>query len=210
MSSSDSEPKALRVFQKSRVPRPRSAGPVPLRRLKGPFDLEIGCGSGEYALNRAKSFRRRQIIAIEKTQSRFRQFQKAIQKSGRPDNLWALRANAVWWLAHYGKKNMFENIFFLYPNPYPKQKQANLRWARRPFMLFLLGMLKPGGIVEFRTNMAFYSRELKERMPLFPGISLKEAGQIAPQALGETLFERKYLARGERLHALRFVKSPAS
>ena len=196
------------------TPLPKTAGPVPYDQPAGRrgadsaiFDLEIGSGSGEFALRRARSCEN-QLIAIEKSRTRFALFQKAIQKAGKPDNLWPLHTNAVWWLAHYGKKDIFKNIFILYPSPCPKKRQAGLRWARRPFMAYLLELLKPGGTVEFRTNMAFYSQELKERMPLFPGISLKEESPVNPNSSGETAFERKYLARGESLKILKFAKDP--
>ena len=43
------------------------------------------------------------------------------------------------------KNTVLNRIFLLYPNPYPKTKQAHLRWINRPFMPFLLDLFKKRG-----------------------------------------------------------------
>ena len=155
---------------------------APINKLKAPFDLEIGCGAGDFAIQWARQTKN-PMIAIEKTASRFKKFEKKYQSLARPGNLWPIQANAVWWLAHYGKKNSFERIFLLYPNPYPKKRQANKRWINSPFMPFLLDLLIKGGELELRTNKKSYYEEFKEKIKIFPFMRLKEDKAFSLAAL---------------------------
>ena len=197
----------MRIFKKEKVPVPQGITSVPLDSLTGPFDLEIGCGQGLHALNRVKKFKNRQLIAIEKTRQRFQQFHQFFEEQNRPRNLWPLHTNAVWWLSHYGREDMFENIFLLYPNPYPKKRHSHLRWINRPFMPYLLTLLKPGGILEMRTNRKIYYLEFKEKMEFFKCMSVKKDCVVSREDEVKTAFEKKYLAKGERCYILEFVKT---
>lgn len=194
----------MRGFKKHNVPEPEN--PVPLDSLKGPLDLDLGCGQGLFAFERARIFKNRQIIAIEKTRSRFSTFNQLLKKYEKPKNLWPIHTNAVWWLCHHAKENSFERIFLLYPNPYPKKRQANLRWINRPFMPYLLDLLKLGGRLEMRTNKRVYYTEFKEKIQLFKNISLKKDFTLKPAATPKTAFEKKYLERGNTCYVLEFVK----
>ena len=197
----------MRIFKKEKVPVPKGITSVPLDSLTDPFDLEIGCGQGLHALKRVKHFKNRQLIAIEKTRLRFQKFHQLFEEQGRPKNLWPLHTNAVWWLSHYGRLDRFENIFLLYPNPYLKKRQSHLRWINRPFMPYLLSLLKPGGILEMRTNKGFYYLEFKEKMKLFKYMQMKKDFIVHREHEAKTAFEKKYLEKGERCHVLEFVKT---
>ena len=197
---------SVRIFKKDRVPVPKEGCCVPLEL--SPFDLEIGCGGGLHALRRAEVFKNRQIIAIEKTRARFKKFQNLLRNRRCPKNLWPLHTNAVWWLSHYGKQNMFERIFLLYPNPLPKKKQAKKRWVNRPFMSYLLSLLRPSGILEMRTNNSFYYMEFKEKIQVFEGMALQTDRILNKTHIPETDFEKKYLERGDRCYLLQAVKDP--
>ena len=191
----------MREFKAEKVPCPKHF--IPLDKLKPPFDLEIGCGSGAFALKWARQTKN-PVIAIEKTRRRFAQLKKNLEKG--PQNLWPIHTNAVWWLAHYAKKNSFQHIFLLYPNPYPKKKQAHLRWINRPFMPFLLDLLRLGGILELRTNKLYYQKEFKEKIKCFAFMRLQHSAVIQNPLRSQSLFEKKYLARGETCYALKYKK----
>lgn len=191
----------MRLFKPESVPRPKLGASIPLEELSPPWDLEIGCGSGDFAIQWANKTKN-PLIAIEKTHSRFFKFQKKISGGKRPKNLWPIHSNAVWWLTHFGKKNIFENIFILYPNPYPKKKQAHLRWVNRPFMSFLLDMLKVGGHLELRTNQYDYYEEFITKIKKFPCLKIKEKRTINDSSLAQSLFEKKYLERNEKCYVL--------
>lgn len=195
----------MKTFKKNFIPLPKQGIGIPLNKFTAPFDLEIGCGTGEFAIQWAKRTKN-PVIAIEKTRSRFFKFKKKYREMGEPKNLWPINTNAVWWLAHYGKKNMFEHIFLLYPNPYPKKQQAHLRWVNRPFMPFLLNLLKKGGELQLRTNKSYYYEEFKKRMQFFSFMCLGKDIKILNSSKAQSLFEAKYLEKEENCHILEYRK----
>ena len=195
----------MKQFKQKYMPRPKQGPCFPLDKLQPPFDLDIGCGTGEFSIQWAK-LTKNPVIAIEKTRTRFLKFEKKCKKFKNLTNLWPVHTNAVWWLAHYGKKNSFEQIFFLYPNPYPKTKQVHLRWINRPFMPFLLDLLRGGGKLHLRTNKNYYYQEFKEKIKEFPFMHLEEDRTIQDSSQAQSLFEKKYLERGEDCHVLVYRK----
>ena len=263
-----------RFFQKEKTPFPLVKAPfgLPPVSMSGPCDLDIGAGDGFHALARAAAFPNRQIIAIEKTRSRFQKLIRRIELQGRapqrrasqrtgaaqqnfrpadfrqtgfrqqagdgpqtfrqappagdfpaeafpagarpasagawpPPNLWPLQTNAVWYLAHCGRKDMFENIFLLYPNPWPKRKQSNKRWINRPFTAYLLTLLKSGGRLEMRTDQEFYYREFREKILSFKGMRIEKDFIVPKGASPASAFERKYLHQGKICRVLCCRKS---
>ena len=196
----------MRSFKKHCVPKPKQGACISIKKLKAPFDLEIGCGTGEFAIEWSKKTLN-PMIAIEKTRTRFLKFEKKYKELGKPTNLWPIHTNAVWWLAHYGKPASFEHIFLLYPNPYPKKKQSDLRWVNCSFMPFLLDLLKKGGELQLRTNQRDYYVEFKEQIKSFAFMYLKEDRKRKDPLRAQSLFERKYLQRGEVCHILKYQKA---
>ena len=192
-----------RIFKAHLVPRPQIQTQVPLLTQQNRnWELEIGAGDGEFSLNRASQDSSKNIIAIEKTRNQFKRF---TQKEKRP-NLWFLHTNAVWWVTHFVPERFLNSIFILYPNPYPKKKQAHLRWVQRPFMNFLLSRLKQNGILEIRTNEFFYFQETQDQMRMkFPFMRCEEASPLQNQK-PQTAFERKYLSRMP-CYVLKFMRS---
>ena len=195
----------MKSFKKESVPLPKGGSCVPLDRLQPPFDLEIGCGTGEFAIQWAKQTKN-PVIAIEKTRTRFLKFDKAYRGLKGVNNLWPVHTNAVWWLAHYGKNNSFERIFLCYPNPYPKKRQAHLRWINRPFMPFLLDLLRRKGTLQLRTNKSYYYKEFKEKIKKFPFMQIKENKRIENLFQAQSLFEKKYLEKGDSCYVLEYQK----
>ncbi len=194
-----------RKFNPENIPQPilKTSHPLLAPSSTECWDLEIGCGDGEFSFNRAINHPDKNIIAIEKTRNKIQRLQL---KENPPKNLWTLHTNAVWWVSHYVPPISLDNIFILYPNVYKKKKQANLRWVNRPFLHFLLERLKMNGYIEFRTNELFYYQETKERMiQKFPFMKCVEDKKIPPTHNPETTYERKYLTR-MHCFALKFLK----
>jgi tRNA (guanine-N7-)-methyltransferase len=159
--------------------------------------IEIGCGAGLHPILWAQDHPQEQLVAFERTKTKFSAFK---QRLGHHElaNIFALNVDAEDWLPLHIKKNSVSRYFFLYPNPYPKEKQANKRWYRSPFLHFVLDSLKEGGVIYFATNqekMAHeglcYAQELWG-LELVSGRDSKKA-KWAPR----THFEKKYLSRNE-------------
>jgi len=198
----------MREFKATKTPQVKLGLNLPIEQLSLPLDLEIGSGTGDFAFFWTQQSKNH-LIAIEKTRHRFLKFEKKYRQNGSPSFLWPIHTNAVWWLARYGKKHMFEHIFLLYPNPYPKKKQAHKRWVNRLFMPFLLDLLRPKGKLELRTNMLFYFKEFQEKMKNFSYMLLIEEKKLKEASKAQSLFEKKYLVRGEVCWLLKYQKLTA-
>lgn len=197
----------IRSFAKNRVPQPRELLPkLPLL----PLDVEIGCGVGLHSVNYALKNPKRILVAIDRSEVRLGKMKDRMDQAGEIANLIPIRENAVWFVTHQILPNSVENYFFLYPNPYPKKKQANKRWYQMPFMHHVIDTLKKKGKIHLATNMKYYAIEAEEFFQKEWGLKLLKK-QIY-SSLEEipftprTHFEKKYLERGETCWNLVFEK----
>ncbi len=194
----------MRPFTEERVPRPTIE--ENLRRLleAGEIDVEIGAGQGLHAIRYCQTEPGRKLLAIERTHSRFASLKQ--RKSNHPDleNLFVLHADAVSVFTHALRDESVRRVFLLYPNPYPKAKQSNLRWHNMPFMASLLKKLKSGGELILATNIAGYADEAVARMTSDWGCILASRELVTSP---RTHFEKKYLERGMDCWNLTFRKN---
>lgn len=171
-----------------------------------PVDLELGCGTGKFALEYSILNPERQLVAVEQTVNKFAKFRRAFAEQ-RPTNLVPVQADGALWVDRYLPEASIERIFILYPNPYPKRKQRNLRWHYMPAMHSILRALKPNGELRFCTNLKWLLDEAAAQFS--QGWNLELCG-IQEVRLGSrlplTLFEKKYLERGEICFDLRLQK----
>lgn len=199
----------MRAFDPTRIPPIKSAVPAWLPGFDSkPVDLELGAGAGLHAIRYSKENPGRAIIAIERTSKADRMLSRA---ANHPElkNLIAVRADAIHWIALNVPPESIERCFILYPNPYPKSRQKNLRWHNMPFMGFLKSRLKRDGKIITATNEDFYAQEATEQMPQW-GFKVIEDQIIDPARPPRTHFEKKYLARGFRCRNLIFEKAAHS
>ena len=198
----------MQTFKKHLVPKPKCSVPATawLNNTSVIKELELGAGDGEFAFQRAKARPDIHFIAIEKTRVQFNLLNKRYQKNPLP-NLWIFNTNAVWWVAHFAKAKSLNKVYILYPNPYIKARQKNLRWFNRPFMSYLWECLKPGGQIEFRTNRPGYYEECRQKMSFYPFQEKSQDICLKPNPLvAQTRFERKYMARGMPCWSLIYTK----
>ena len=198
----------MRLFSPENVPSPPNLKPFDWKKTRGrKIVFEIGCGSGMHPYERAKLFPDEFVIAVERTRTKFSQFQFLLKNRPSLDNLEAIHADAIWWAAsNFNKNYLFDTIFILYPNPYPKSKNANLRLVNMPFTQFLLEHLKPLGELIIATNMPNYFDEAVEGFQNSWGLSLTESIILPANFSARTLFEKKYLERGDKCFQAKFSK----
>ncbi len=204
-----SEPYRFRPLQRNQIPRPRIDESILKNFLDLPFvakDLEVGAGVGWHALQRSQSFPERALLSIERTKEKFDSFSKRLENHGRPANLLALHADAIGVAAHFLPPEFFEQIFFLYPNPEPKNPSQ--RWIRAVFFELFLEALKPGGSIILATNKSDYKDEILELAPqrgLY--VNRIESWTQKDKRQARSHFEKKYLERGERVWNLVLQKT---
>ena len=189
----------MRPFDPFKVPTPEGDFRFVLG-LKLPFVVEIGCGVGKHPLSWAASNLDSHIVAIEKTNEKFRKFKNNFDKLGQPANLFPVHADAVLWVSKFVKEETILKYFILYPNPYPKEKQKNLRFHNMPFINFLVKTLVIGGEIVWATNIKSQFDEARESFNTLEGLVEKESGEYT--GIVRTHFEKKYKERGDRLYQI--------
>jgi tRNA G46 methylase TrmB len=200
----------LRAFASEKLKTPPHARYDELARLRGPLDLEIGCGVGWHPIAYARAHPDRSLVALERTSAKFAAFERRLARHEPLEGLLPVHADVEPWLARAPAGLRFSRVFLLYPNPEPSRPSR--RWFRSPFFARLLQSLAPDGSIELRTNEAEYANEAREwaarqwRLELTDNEEWNRMGGRAP----ETHFERKYLAAGQTLHRLVFRPSAST
>lgn len=187
-----------RLFQVNKIALPRNFQPV---KPKQPTYLEIGAGKGMHALAFARQNPQAQLIAIERTQTKFIAFNKQLNQITLP-NLIAVHADAVAWCVHGLVANSLAGVFLLYPNPEPHN--ANQRWLNMPFFEFLLSRMQPKARVILASNIQSYIQEAATQAQQVWHLPMAIT-QVAPTSQ-RTHFEVKYLARKETCWQLTITK----
>jgi tRNA G46 methylase TrmB len=191
----------------SRIPAPPDLKPLALN-ADLPIDVEIGCGVGFHPLRYAKANPGRQLVAFERTKEKFEKFAARIRNHDPLPNLIALHGDALAWIAHAPELKAVDRYFILYPNPYPKESQKNLRFPFMPAFRLIRDSMKAGAELTLATNSERYSREAEEEFVKEWGLELAEKRGLPADFPPRTHFEKKYLARGERCWNLVFRLPP--
>ena len=166
--------------------------------------LDSGCGTGESTLHLARKFPNVPVIGIDKSAVRLskagNERQLEVSAGGScdvPANAFWVRAELLdfWRLAlekvDAGEWKILRHALY-YPNPWPKESEANRRFHLHPIFPVLMH-LSP--VTELRTNWDIYAREFAEAAHVLgEALSLQfkvELGAFNPEN-PETAFERKY------------------
>ena len=195
----------MRTFKPGFVPVPKEIPDLSVALAHPSVDVEIGAGQGLHAVRYALAHPDRNLIAIERTQNRFHQLARRQKDHASLTNLFPVHADALSVFVHVIPDASVERIFLLYPNPYPKEKQANLRWYNMPFMQLLKSKLKPEGQLILATNMEYYAEQAELKMVSDWRFQLRAKEHITKGCEPRTHFEKKYLERGEDCWNLVFV-----
>ena len=125
------------------------------------FTLEIGCGHGDYSVELAKRFSKRNFVGIDVKGARiFRGAMKALEESlyniafivGRAEKL-----NETF------KSNSVEEIFILFPEPHFRRASHRRRLISSGFLKIYRDLLIASGTVHFKTdNKELFEYAFKE------------------------------------------------
>jgi len=194
----------MRAFDSSRLPRPHIEFNLQQLAQHTHLDLEIGAGQGFHAVQYCRANPARHLLAVERTHQRFAKLLH--RKTHHPElrNLSVLHADAVAFVTHYLPDRCLDRVFLLYPNPYPKKSQANLRWHKSPFIAMLKQKMKLGAELELATNIESYATDAQSEFVDVWNMPLIQACEVQVGAPPRTHFEKKYLLRGDRCWNLIF------
>lgn len=170
-----------------------------------PVRVEIGMGKGTFLMRMAKAYPEINFVGIEKYSS---VLLRAIQKQEEEDlpNVKFVRMDAEY-IEDVFAAGEVDRIYLNFSDPWPKEKHAKRRLTSRQFLLRYDRILKPGGIVEFKTD----------NDELF-AFSLEEAPEAGWKVLAQTFdlhrdeemnkgnimteYEEKFSLLGKKIHKM--------
>ncbi len=162
-----------------------------------PFILDSGCGTGKSTQMLAKLFPGHMVLGVDRSHVRLSRsgLNTCFHRSG---NCVLVRAElTTFWRLLLADGHMPEQHYLLYPNPYPKPGHLSRRWHGHPVFPQLLRL---GGDIELRCNWEIYALEFAQAVNL----ACAEPIQVKRYAAesGISLFEQKYLQRGQKLYSV--------
>lgn len=173
----------------------------------GPLELEIGCGAGGFALEHCRRHPTVRYLAFEWRKKYAREVAHRAEKHGL-GHLRVLEGDARVVVPKIFAPGTLDVIHLQFPDPWWKRAHFKRAILLPDFTRLLLGLLKPGGRFDFRTDVEERARQ---------GLAvLEQAGFHNP--LGAGVFhpydpleapstrERRYLVSGQPVFRARLVK----
>ncbi len=171
------------------------------------LELEIGSGHGGYALAFGARHRDRVLVAIEQR----RKFAADLEVRARKrslDNLVVLNGDARLLAPRLFREGSLAAVHVHFPDPWWKRRHERRRLVDDGMSTLLLRLLRPGGLLDFRTDV--------ERYALDAVVRLEEAGfrnETGPGRFAErpgdeipSTREKRYLASGQPVWRLRMTR----
>lgn len=173
-----------------------------------PLVLEIGCGKGDLALGLARMHPERNYMGIDMLSARMWVGAKTALEE-ELNNI-CFHRMMVEEILEFFAPGEVDEIWITFPDPYPKKRHFRRRLTYTTFLDQYKQLLKPGGLVQFKTDSdglfewtLEHFEELGQEIEVFTrdlhNSELKndENGILTP-------YERKFLAMGENINYMRF------
>ncbi len=173
-----------------------------------PLDLEIGTGNGYFFEHQSVSNPNRLLIGVEKKYKPLVQSIKRARTSG-AENCHIIQGDAEL-LDECFECEEIDNIYFHFPDPWPKRKQRKNRLIDIGFVNTLFSLQKDGGFLDFKTDNLDYFEWAHERIVRSPyrierlSRNLHESKWVDENF--ETHFEKLWVSKGLKINYIRAYK----
>ena len=118
-----------------------------------PIVLELGCGKGEYSVALAQVYPEKNFIGVDIKGARFwRGAKTGIEEN--ISNLGFIRTQ-IELVDHIFAENEIDEIWITFPDPQIKYKRTKHRLTNSEFLQKYKYILKPGGVVNLKTDSEF-------------------------------------------------------
>lgn len=169
--------------------------------------LEIGPGNGEFLVHMALHHPQKKFVAVELGKPRFEKIKDKLIK-GQMKNVQLAHGDARVLVWNHLKDDQLDEVFILFPDPWPKTKHSHQRLLQLEFIKKLTDKMKVGATLTLATDVGDYARwavknfKASEKLvsDLDPEIS-SELPEIIP-----TYFKRKWDKMGRDFFYCRFKK----
>jgi len=170
-----------------------------------PVDVEIGSGKGKFLLELATLRPDRDILAVERAGKYHRLCCDRAERRG-IGNVRLLRTTAEDLLFRLLDPASLENIYILFPDPWPKKRHHKRRLIKPEVVEALHRALVPGGHLLIKTDHEGYSEVIAEVLAAAAGFDALDPAE-AYADLPVTGFELKYKIEGRPIYLFALQKS---
>ncbi|WP_242346726.1 tRNA (guanosine(46)-N7)-methyltransferase TrmB [Anaeromyxobacter terrae] len=171
------------------------------------LELEIGCGHGGFALGFAQAHPDRALVAIEQRRAFAEEVRAKGERRGHA-NLVVIQGDARILAPRLFRAGSLAAIHVHFPDPWWKRRHVRRRLVDDRMSTLILGLLAPGGLLDFRTDVERYAREAVVRLEEAGFSNEAGAGAFAPRPPDEipSTREKRYLETGQPVWRLRMRK----
>jgi tRNA (guanine-N7-)-methyltransferase len=168
------------------------------------LELEIGSGHGGFALAFARERPEAALVAVEQRRKFAAELRARAERRGHA-NLLALHGDARLLAPRLFAAGSLAAIHVHFPDPWWKRRHERRRLVDDGMSQLLLGLLAPGGLLDFRTDVERYADDAVARLEEVGFENEAGAGRFAERAPGEipSTREKRYLATGQPVWRLR-------
>lgn len=178
-------------------------------RNDNPIVVELGCGKGEFSIEMAQKFPGINFIAVDyKSYILWRGARTALDL--KIHNL-AFLNTFIQNITECFDVHVIHEIWFTFPDPFPKHRHIKKRLFHPDFLGLYRKILKPGGIIHFKTDSQSLFDYAKKILKRNNTIIFEEIEYSDHHPVGEddhyrikTPYERKFLKLGETIKYLKF------
>ena len=127
-----------------------------------PLVVELGCGHGHFLVDQAMRRPEAFFLGLDVHRGRIAAGQSKARKRGL-ENLQFLQGDVRLFLENITEEGLTE-IYALFPDPFPKARHEKHRLFQGEVLQRLMGILKPGGGLFFKTDVEPYYRQVVENL----------------------------------------------
>lgn len=166
-----------------------------------PLALEIGCGTGDFIVQRASQQPDVNFLAIDIYNKGCYKTCRRIDASALT-NIRVMRIEARYLLSRFGCADLLSAVYINCPDPWPKKRHRSRRLVNHVFLTQLLYYLKPGGDLYFVTDVEDYAQQVAELFPTLPGYrnQLEQPYTLSLDGYPLSKYMRRFLDQGLPVH----------
>ena len=129
--------------------------------------LEIGCGTGDFIVQRARQYPHINYIAIDIYNKGCLKTCKRVERH-ELDNVRVIRIEARYLLSLFNSDEKLCAIYINCPDPWPKKRHRRRRLVNRLFLSQLAHYLEPEGNLYFSTDVEDYAIDVAMTLEMMP------------------------------------------
>lgn len=172
--------------------------------LEAPFDvvLEIGFGRGEFLLDLAAKAPTTAFIGVEISFKRVLKMARKLARSGL-ENVRLVEGRAEVIVRDLIPIGSLAEVWINFSDPWPKDRHAERRLIRPPFIAELATRFRPGGALHVATDHPPYAEQIAAVLAGEPGLESTHLGQPWLSEIPgrmHTGYETEWRAEGRALH----------